>query len=95
MLAAGGTLTITLDSNMTTGYRWSEDANIGDKTVMQQAGHKYQAPAAPVPGAGGKEVWTVKALKAGKTTVSMEYRRPFEPASLAPARTFSLTVVVR
>ncbi len=93
-LAAGDTLTVTLESNITTGYSWNENANIGDKTVMQQTDHKYQPPATPIPGAGGKEVWTFKALKAGKSTISMEYSRPFEPTA-APAKTFTLTVVVQ
>jgi len=93
-LAAGGMLTVTLESNITTGYSWNENANIGDKTVMQQTDHKYQPPATPIPGAGGKEVWTFKALKAGQSTISMEYRRPFEPTA-APAKTFSLTLVVQ
>lgn len=61
-IADGGTLTVTLETNATTGYRWSEDANISDKTVMQQAGHKYESPATPIPGAGGKEIWAFKAL---------------------------------
>ena len=93
-MAAGGTLTVTLESNITTGYSWNENANIGDKTVMQQTDHKYQPPATPTLGAGGKEVWTFKALKAGKSTISMEYSRPFEP-TVAPAKTFTLTVVVQ
>ncbi len=93
-LAAGGTLTVTLESNITTGYSWNENANIGDKTVMQQIDHKYQPPATSIPGAGGKEVWTFKALKAGKSTISMEYRRPFE-SNTTPAKTFTLTVVVQ
>ncbi len=93
-LAASGMLIVTLESNITTGYSWNENANIGDKTVMQQTEHKYQPPATPIPGAGGKEVWTFKALQAGKSTISMEYRRPFEP-NTAPAKTFTLTVVVQ
>jgi inhibitor of cysteine peptidase len=93
-LAAGGMLTVTLESNITTGYSWNENANIGDKTVMQQTDHKYQPPATAIPGAGGKEVWTFKALKAGQSTISMEYRRPFDPTA-APAKTFSLTLVVQ
>lgn len=93
-LADGGTLTVILESNITTGYSWNENASIGDKTVMQRTDHKYQPPATPVPGAGGKEVWTFKALKAGKSTISLEYSRPFEP-NTAPAKTFTLTVTVR
>ncbi len=93
-MTAGGTLIVTLESNITTGYSWNENANIGDNTVIQQTDHKYQPPATPIPGAGGKEVWTFKTLKAGKSTISMEYRRPFEP-NTAPAKTFTLTVVVQ
>ena len=93
-LAAGGTLTVTLESNITTGYSWNENANIGDKTVIQQTDHKYQPPATAIPGAGGNEVWTFKALRAGKSLISMEYRRPFEPNAPA-AKTFTLTVVVQ
>lgn len=94
IIATGGVLTVTLESNITTGYSWNEEANIGDKAVLQQTDHKYQPPATPMPGAGGKEVWTFKALKAGGSTISMEYRRPFEP-NAAPAKTFTLTAVVQ
>lgn len=93
-LAAADTLIATLESNPTTGYSWTENASIGDKSVIQQTGHQFQPPAAPMPGAGGKEVWTFKALKTGTSTISMEYRRPFEPG-VAPVKTFTLTVVVK
>lgn len=93
-LATGGTLTITLESNITTGYSWNETADIGDKTVMQQTDHKYQPPGTPIPGAGGVEIWTFKALKTGKSTISMGYARPFEPG-VAPVKTFTLNVVVK
>lgn len=93
-MAAGDTLTITLESNITTGYSWNENANIGDVTVIQQTGHKYQPPAVTIPGAGGFEIWNLKALKVGHSTISMEYRRPFEP-NAAPANTFTLRVIVQ
>ena len=61
---------------------------------MQQTDYKYQPPATPMLGAGSKEVWTFKALKAGRSTISMQYSRPFEPSAPA-AKTFTLTVVVQ
>ena len=94
IMAAGDTLTITLESNATTGYSWNENANIGDITVVQQTDHKYQPPATTIPGAGGNEIWNLKVLKAGESTISMEYRRVFEP-NAAPANTFTLTVIVQ
>ena len=93
-LAAGDTLTVTLDSNPTTGYSWTENANISDRIIAQQIDHKYQPPGTSALGAGGKEIWTFKALKAGTSTISMEYRRPFE-TGVAPAKTFTLTLAVK
>ncbi len=93
-LAVGGVMTVTLESNITTGYSWSENASISDNTVMIQTGHQYVPPANQIPGAGGNENWTFKALAAGKVTVSMVYMRPFEPNN-PPANTFNITVTVK
>ena len=92
--AAGSELKLTLESNVTTGYSWTENAVIGNGAVLQQTSHEYQPPAAAIPGRGGQEVWTFKALTVGTTTVSMEYKRPFEPNN-PPANTFNVTVVVK
>ena len=40
---AGSSFTVTLWSNQTTGFKWSESAMIGDQTVVQQTDHKYVA----------------------------------------------------
>jgi len=45
-------------------------------------------------GAGGEEVWTFKALKAGTSKISMEYSQSWE-GGMKAAETFALTVVVR
>jgi len=97
-LAAGGSLTVTLESNATTGFQW-ELASISDQTVMEKVANTYEAPEAkegetPMVGAGGQEVWTFKALTKGESTISMEYSRPWEKGEKA-AQTFSLTVVVQ
>ena len=96
-VAVDGSFTVTLCSNPTTGFLWSESAQISDQTVVQQTGHKFEAPETtepPIEGAPGKEVWTFKALKKGETTISMEYSRPWEGGEKA-AWTFILTVVVK
>ena len=93
-VATGGELTVTLESNITTGYSWTENASMSQSGVLQQTGHQYQPPAQQIPGRGGQEVWTFKALAAGTTTVSMEYKRPFEPNN-PPANTFNITVMVK
>ena len=99
-VAVGGSLTVTLCSNPTTGFQWSESAEISDQTVLEEVDHKFVSPGytgdkpPPPPGTPGKEVWTFKALKEGKSTISMEYSRPWEGGEKA-AWTFVLTVVVK
>ena len=92
-IAVGGTLTVTLDSNVTTGYSW-ELKEIGDTDVLQKTDNKYVAPANGAIGAGGKEVWTFKALAAGTSTLTMYYSQPWAGGQKG-AKIFSLTVVVK
>ena len=97
-IQTGGSLTVTLCSNPTTGFEW-ESAQISDQTVLQQIDHKFVAPETkgdgpPAPGTPGKEVWTFKALKEGTSTISMEYSRPWEGGEKGEW-TFALTVVVK
>ena len=95
-VAAGGSVTVTLESNATTGFIWALIEN-SDASVLQEAGHDYIVPetdGTPVPGKGGEEVWTFRALKEGTSTISMEYKQPWD-AGAEPADTFELTVVVK
>ncbi len=92
-ITVGGTLTVTLESNATTGYSWALK-QIGDTSVLQKTGNKYEAPTSRLIGAGGKEVWTFKALKTGMTTLSMEYSQAWAGGQKG-ARTFNLTVTVK
>jgi len=76
----GGELTVTLGSNPTTGFGWSEFAEISDETIVQQISHMYvgkgyETP--PPPGTSGEEVWIFKALQRGTTTIYLEYSRPW------------------
>ena len=74
----GEELTVTLGSNPTTGFRWCEEAEISDESVIKQVSHKFVGPGIDKPpGTSGEEVWTFKALKKGTTTISMEYSRPW------------------
>lgn len=42
-IATGGTLTVTLASNQTTGFSW-ELKEIGDTNLLQETDNKYVAP---------------------------------------------------
>ena len=93
-LASGGQLTVTLGSNKTTGFQWSEQAQIADPSILEQVSHQNLSPQSSVEGAPGKEEWTFKALKSGITTVSMDYSRPWEGGEKGVWK-FNLTVNVR
>jgi inhibitor of cysteine peptidase len=93
-VAAGNTFMVALCSNATTGFQWSESAQISDQTVVQQTGHEFVSPEKTgVVGAPGNEVWTFKALKKGTSTITMEYGRPWEGGEKG-VWTFNLTVTV-
>ena len=92
-IAAGGSLTVTLDSNATTGYSW-QLMGISDNTVLEKTNNVYEAPTSGLMGASGKEVWTFQALRAGKATVTMEYGQPWTGGQ-KDANNFVLTVVVK
>ena len=93
-VAVDGTLTITLCSNPTTGFEWTESASISDRTVIRQTDHEFTPPSGDVPGAAGKETWTFKALQRGTAEVSMEYSRPWEGGEKGEW-TFTLAVTVK
>ena len=93
----GGLLVMTLCSNPTTGFKW-ESAEISDQTVLKETSHKFasleedKAPSRV--GTAGAEVWTFRALKAGNSTISVAYSRPWEGGEKA-VWTYDLYVVVK
>ena len=94
-VAVGSSFTVTLCSNPSTGFQWGA-AKINDQTVLEEASRKFVSPESkepPPPGTAGQEVWTFKALKAGKSTILIEYSRPWEGGEKA-AWTYALTVLV-
>jgi inhibitor of cysteine peptidase len=85
---------VTLCSNPTTGFQWSKNADIADETVLQQYEHNSIPPeGTEVIGTAGKDVWSFKSMKAGTTTISFEYSRPWEGGEKGEW-TFELNVVV-
>ena len=96
-IAAGGSLTVTLCSNPTTGFQWVEEAQISDTGVLKQIQHEFISPESeppPPPGTPGQQVWTFEALKEGTSTISMEYSRPWEGGEKGEW-TYTLMVTVK
>ena len=73
---------IALDSNPTTGYVWHESY---DDSLLQLVGKSYEMGKAAeqgAVGAGGVEYFQFKALKTGKTEITLVYKRPWEEESI-------------
>lgn len=97
-VSPGKEFAISLESNISTGYGW-QLAKPLDGTIVKSVRNDYQsAPQAsdgpPLVGAPGKEVWTFKALKSGKTAIDFKYVRSWEKDK-APAETRSFSVRVK
>jgi len=94
-VAVGSSFTVTLCSNATTGFSWSESAKISDPAVVQQLTHEKVAPEnTGLVGAPGTEVWTFKALKKGTSNIEMQYSQPWEGGQKG-AWTFQLAVTAQ
>lgn len=93
-IAVAGTLTLTLESNPTTGFQW-ELSSISDQNVLEKQSNTFEAPEeSGMVGAPGKEVWVFKALKKGTSTISLEYSRPWEGGEEG-VQTFTIHVTVK
>ena len=93
VLDRGQTLVVTLEANVTTGYRW-EVAN-GSAPVLATLGTPdYTVPVSAQPGAAGDMTFRFRGDATGTTTLELVYRRPFEP-DVAPAKTLRYDVTVR
>lgn len=90
---AGKEFIITLQSNITTGYQW-QLAKAVDKEYVILTGLRYVTKKAKRIGGGGKEEWTFKAVKPGKTAISFVYVRPWEKKA-PPADEKSFVVKIR
>ena len=86
-LRQGQVITVVLDANRAKGFKWviaSPAGNViqpqGDAAYAVKAGH-------------GAETWRFRAVKPGRQTVRLEYRR--EWTQNMPERTFRFTAMVQ
>jgi len=68
---------IALGSNQTTGYRWQASYN---ETMLELVGgeSKYDEAGEGLIGAGGVEFFRFKALKTGRTEITLVYKQAWE-----------------
>lgn len=73
-MVAGSTLTLTLGATPSIPCGWQR-MSIGDEDVVKQIGRGTEWPAegvTPMPGAPGVEIWVLRTLREGTSTVSVE-----------------------
>ena len=68
---------ITLKSNRTTGFQWQLSKAVNKEYVVL-TGLRYITNKTKLIGAGGREEWTFRAVKPGRTVISFQYVRPWE-----------------
>ncbi len=90
---AGNEFKIVIDSNPTTGYHWEQIGNL-DAAVVQFVSKDYRTEGTPMPGSGGKDVWTFKAVAPGQAAITLGYYPPSN-TPVDPAQTVTFTVVVK
>jgi inhibitor of cysteine peptidase len=96
-----GEFFIKIESNPSTGYGWALQ-KITDETVMKFKGIKEdeeeeaeieEESERPLLGAPGYETFIFEALKPGKATASLIYRRPWEK-DVPPIKTYKIHITV-
>ncbi|MBS3765686.1 protease inhibitor I42 family protein [Candidatus Bipolaricaulota bacterium] len=77
-LAEHGKLEVILCSNPSTGYQWTDSAQISNHSVLWQTSHTTSSSSDSALGAPGEAKWEFKALDEGKSTISLEYGRSWQ-----------------
>jgi len=83
---------ITLESNRTTGYQW-QLAQPLDSSMVEFIASEYLNKDGRVPGQGGEEIWSFRAVDPGKTEIYFKYVRPWETDEL-PAKEEKFVVII-
>jgi inhibitor of cysteine peptidase len=89
----GDGVKVSLAENPTTGYKWEFLSKPEPICVIVTDAYVANTAIGTV-GSGGVHNWDFRAVDKGTTTVSLAYRRPWEK-DVAPAQTFTLTLVVK
>ena len=81
---------IALDSNPTTGYDW-EESHDGDMLSLVEKKYRPDEKAPGLVGAGGTQYFQFKALKKGKSEITVTYKRPWEE-DIAEQKVFNVDI---
>lgn len=95
LLNRGDLLVVFLPANRTTGFGWQPTfSKVGVLKAEGEAFYLANRTSAHLVGAGGIENWIFRAEKAGSTTLTLGYLRPWEKGK-PPGKTVGWPVTVR
>jgi len=93
VVKSGSQFVIKLASNQTTGYKW-QLAKQPSAGVAKLISSTYNSPNTGRLGQGGSEWWTFRAVGKGKTSITLNYLRPWEK-NTPPTKSQSFAVTVQ
>jgi inhibitor of cysteine peptidase len=88
---AGSEFKIVIESNPSTGYHWELPGSL-DESLVQFVSKEYRATEPVMPGSGGRDVWTFKAVAPGQTTITLGNYPPGQGQAAAQEVTFTIVV---
>lgn len=84
---------VVLESNPSTGYHWEIVGELDAKVVEFVSKDFKNSSSSPMPGSGGRDTFTFKAVGAGQTTITLGYYPPSnDPVEPEKTETFTVTV---
>ena len=91
-VTAGSEFQIVVESNPSTGYHWEVVGEL-DSDLVEFVSRDYAGAEPAMPGSGGLEVWTFKAVSAGEGQITLGYHPPSnEPTDPQQIVAFTVTV---
>ena len=91
-LQLGQSLTVTLPSNPTTGFRWTIQDSAGG-VLRALSPEVYSSAESGVIGGGGQSTWRFQAFAAGQGRLRLTSQQPWEPEA-EPTETFDCAITV-
>ena len=85
----GGTFSVSLESNPTTGYSWQVDF---DSNYVQLTDTRYVTSNPVLVGSSGNETFEFLAVNSGQTEIKFSYMRPWESKPPLDTRVFKIII---
>jgi predicted secreted protein len=90
-IKSGETFELLVPSNSSTGYHWEIIPEL-DMNTVEFVEQSYMPEEPVMPGSGGMDVWTFRAVNAGDTTIVLGYYPPGNDTDPEETVTFSVRV---